>query len=208
LTGAMPRTNITLILDLETRLVTVVKSFTRFHKRHPYLVDSTYDFGAIDLPGYPLPKKRHGFTTDLVGKRVHWHYAPEFSIVHVYYHPNYIRGYFLPEALKKMKPQQPADVEAWMENPYDEKGAFIKVRDGLYLVNIIEQSMARRGKNGNSLLFLMNTVRVHDVGRSFGHSDKIGADGYLAPENYMLSAYGDFIHSDGEYENKPPFYVV
>ncbi len=207
LKGVKPRTNITLILDLETRLVTVVRTYTRYSERYPTLVDSDFEFGAIDMPGFPLPKKRHGYTTDLVGKRIHWHYSPEFSIVHVYYHTNYVRATFTPEALMLLKPSTPEQREGWALNPYDEKATYIKVRDGLYIVSIIEQSMARRGLPGNSLLFLMDTVRVHDVGRSFGHSGQFGGEGYL-PENYLFAAYGDFVHSDGEIESKPPFYTV
>ncbi|MDR1531616.1 MAG: NAD(P)H-binding protein [Clostridiales bacterium] len=207
LTGAEPRTNVVLVLDLQTRLVTVARSYTRYSLRYPTLVDTDFDFGAIDLPDFPLPKKRHGYTTDLVGKRIHWHYSPEFSIVHVYYHPNYIRATFTPEALKRMPPAAPEQREGWLENPYDEKAAYIKVRDGLYIVSIIEQSMARRGLPGNSLLFLMDTERVHDVGRSFGHTGQFGGEGYL-PENYLFGAYGEFVYSDGGLESKPPFYTV
>ncbi|MDR1061993.1 MAG: molybdenum cofactor biosynthesis F family protein [Clostridiales bacterium] len=207
LSGEKPRTNLVLILDLETRLATAVRTFTRFNERCPTLVDSEFDFGAIDMPGFPLPKKRHAYTTDLVGKRIHWHYSPEFSIVHVYYHPNYIRATFTPEALERMAPPTPEQREGWLENPYDEKAAYVKVRDGMYIVSIVEQSMARRGLPGNSLLFLMDTRRVHDVGRSFGHTGQFGGEGYL-PENYMFSAYGEFVRSDGELEAPPPFYSV
>jgi putative NADH-flavin reductase len=207
LKGVKPRTNITLIIDMETRLVTQVRTYTRYSEKYPTLVDSDYDFGAIDMPGYPLPKKRHGYTTDLVGKRIHWHYSPEFSIVHCYYHPNYVRATFLPEALKKLAPTTPEQREGWANHPYDEKAAYIKVREGLYVVGFTEQSMARRGLPGNSLLFLMNTMRVHDVGRSFGHTGQFGGEGYL-PENYLFGAYGEFVESDGEFESKPPFYNI
>jgi hypothetical protein len=207
LSGVKPRTNITAVFDLETRLVTVARTYTRYSERYPTLVDTDFDFGALDMPNFSLPKKRHGYTTDLVGKRIEWHYGPEFSIIHVYYHPQYVRATFTPEALKRLPPSTPEQREGWLEHPYDEKAAYIKVNDGLYIVSIIEQSMARRGLPGNSLLFLMDTHRLHDVGRSFGHTGQFGGEGYL-PENYMFAAYGEFVDSDGGIEAPPPFYAV
>ncbi|MCE5342840.1 MAG: hypothetical protein LLF96_04520, partial [Eubacteriales bacterium] len=72
-----------------------------------------------------------------------------------------------------------------------------------------EQSMARRGVVGNSLLFLMDTDRLHDVGRSFGHTGQFGGQGYH-PENYLFGAYGEFVtaNGDGELDNDPPYYTV
>lgn len=205
--GITPRINISLVLDLQTRLVTICRAYTGHNARQPYLVDLDFYFGAIEMPGFALPKKRHGYTTDLIGKRIVWHYNPGFSVVHVYYHPNYIRGTFLPEDASR-RPAIPPEMRAgWDENPYDEKGAFIKVREGLYIVSIYEQSKARRQLASSNLLFLMNTNRVHDVGRSFGHSPHL-VDGKIPPENYLFTAFGEFVYSDGEVEAPPPFYVV
>ena len=207
LTGVTPRTNITLLLDTMTRLVSVVNTWTGLKKEYPTLCDFRFDFGAIDMPGYPLPKKRHGYTTDLIGKRIHWHYGPNWSIIHVYYHPNYMRGTFTPEALARMEPPTPEQAAAWKENPYDEKTAFVKMREGLYAVTCVEQSMSRSGRVGNSLLFMMDTKRLHDVGRSFGHSGQFGGAGYI-PENYLFGAYGEFVESDPEdpINSRPWFY--
>ncbi len=209
LSGVHHRTNMTLILDLQTRLVTVVKTFVGHDKRYPTLCDHDFDFGAIDLPGFELPKKRHGYTTDLVGKRIQWHYNPGFAIVHVYYHPRYVRGTFTREAAKLLKPSTPEQQEAWLNNPYDEPAVYVKIRHNMYVVAFIEQSMARRGGIGNSLLFLMNTDRLHDVGRSFGHSGQFGGTEYQ-PENYLFGAYGEWMTADGDeqYDNDPPFYNV
>ena len=199
LSGFSPRTNISLILDMEQRLVTFVRTYTGFHEKYPYLVESDYDFGAIDIAGFPLPAKRHGYTTDLVGKRVLWNYGPKLSIVHVYYNPNYIRITF------------PADLKSqdWREGieryPYDEPTTYIKIKDGIYAVSVIEKNRSRRGETGNSLLFLMDMVRVHDVGRSFGNTPS--SSGAIRPENYLFAAYGDFVYSDGIIESKKNVYI-
>jgi hypothetical protein len=193
-TDVIPRTNITLIIDLEQRLVTFVRSIVGFNQKYPTLIECVFDFGAIDIAGFPLPKKRHEYTTDLIGKRIHWHYSPEFSIVHVYCNPTHIRVTFI----EGTGPSVEAMAE--MNNaPYDEKACYIKIKDGIYFVSAVEQDMARRGLPGNSLLFLMDIKRVHDVGRSFGHSGQFGGTGYL-PENYLFGAYGEFVYSDGVLE--------
>ena len=209
LTGVTPRTNITLFLDTMTRLVTVVTTWTGLKPQYPTLCDDKFEFGAIDTGDLPLPKKRHRYTMDLVGKRIHWHYGPDFSIIHVYYHTNFCRGTFTPERLAKMPPPTPESRAAWKENPYDEKATYVKMREGLYAVSFVEQSMARSGRVGNSLLFMMNTDRLHDVGRSFGHSGQFGGTGYL-PENYLFGAYGEWVTNDGgdTLDDDPPFYQV
>lgn len=199
-----PRTNLTLVLDMEQRLVTFVRTYTGHNKKYPYLVESEYDFGAIDIPGFPLPKKRHGYTADLVGKRVNWNYSPTMSIVHVYYSQNFIRATFLPgHTPPEVETQEVReDIE---RNPYDEPTAYIKIKEGIYVVSVLEQHRARRGDTGNSLLFLMDLIRVHDVGRSFGNTPP--SSGAIRPENYLFAAYGDFVYSDGVIESQKSAYL-
>jgi uncharacterized protein len=203
LTGVAPRTNLTLILDLEQRLVTFVRTYTGFNAKYPYLVESDFDFGAIDLPGFTLPQKRHSFTTDLVGKRALWSYGPRASLVHVYYSPNYIRATFAP-GRKPPEPATPEEREDWEKHPYDEPAAYIKIKEGIYVISVLEQRRAFRGDTGNSLLFLMDMIRVHDVGRSFGHGPI--RNGKAETENYLFAAYGDFVYSDGVLEARPSVY--
>jgi hypothetical protein len=196
--GLKPRTGITLILDLEQNLVSKVTARTRFDPKYPTLCEDQVVFGAIARPGLPLPAIRHGFTKDLTGKRIHWHYSPELEIIHVYYH-EHRQCVTFPEG--KSWGDVPVDVwNAILEaNPYDEPAWYVKIKERVYLVSVIEENMARRGMGGNSLLFLMDAERVHDVGRSFGHAGQ--APDYR-PENYIFGAYGDFVFSDGILEAK------
>lgn len=85
--------------------------------------------------------------------------------------------------------------------PYDEPAHYIKIKPGLYLVSCQEKNMASRGRTGNSLLFLIDTRRVHDVGRSFGHAGS--ETGKVHPENYIFGAFGEFVPSDGVLESQP-----
>ncbi|MDR0999942.1 MAG: MoaF N-terminal domain-containing protein [Clostridiales bacterium] len=204
LADAPPRVNITLVLDAPQRLVTMVITKTDYDEQYPYMCESEYFFGYIDTPGYPAPKHRHAFTADLVGKRIHWHYNPGLEIIHVYYCTDYCRVTFPPATA--WGDASPEEWEAMLERaPYDEKAAYIKVRDGLYLVSVLEQNMSRRGLTGNSLLFLIDAKRVHDVGRSFGHAGL--QEGNVHGENYIFGAYGNFVYSDGKLEAKPNIYL-
>ena len=204
LAAVAPRTNLTLILDVSERLLTLVKTIAAYDPQYPYLCDSEFVFGAIHIPGFDLPEKRHAYTSDLLGKRIHWHYSPQLEIIHVYYATDYMRIAF-PE--KKIWNTLREDFADWIERePYDEKAAFIKVRDGLYIVSCVEQNKSKRGETGNSMLFLIDTVRVHDVGRSFGYTGL--QEGKVHPENYVFGAYGNFIYSDGVLESKPNVYLA
>jgi hypothetical protein len=196
--GLKPRTNITLVLDLEQNLVSKVTTRTEFDPKYPTLCENEVAFGAIARSGLPLPQARHGFTQELLGKRILWHYSPELEIIHVYYN-EHRQCVTFPEG--KGWGDIPADEwNAILEaNPYDEPAWYVKIKDHIYLVSVTEQNMARRGMGGNSLLFLLDAERVHDVGRSFGHAGQ--APDYQ-PENYIFGAYGDFVFSDGILEAK------
>ncbi|MDR1766795.1 MAG: NAD(P)H-binding protein [Lachnospiraceae bacterium] len=199
-----PRTNLTLVVDYEQGLVTLVNCYTHHHSLYPYLIDAEYDFGYIVQEGKEPPRARHGFTTDLVGKRIKWTYSPYFSIVHVYYHANYMRVTFDPA---DMREPDPVMMEEMRQNPYDEKTWYIKIKEGVYLVNCSEQNMSRRGRTGNSMLFLEDLKRMHDVGRSFGHATD-PATGEVHGENYIFGAYGKWMESDGSVESLPNVYVA
>ncbi|MBQ6383387.1 MAG: MoaF N-terminal domain-containing protein [Clostridia bacterium] len=201
--GRKPRTNITLVLDTGDRLVTMVETVVGYHPKFPYMVDSQFTFGALEVPGYPLPERRHKYTADLLGKRIHWHYGPDMEIIHVYYATDYIRV-----TMPEKTGWGDRDRKSWDElverEPYDEPAHYIKIKPGLYLVSCQEKNMACRGWTGNSLLFLIDTRRVHDVGRSFGHAGS--ETGKIHPENYIFGAFGEFVPSDGVLESQPNLY--
>jgi putative NADH-flavin reductase len=202
LEGAVPRSGITVVLDTEQSLVTVLKAQTRFDLQLPTLCRHEIAFGYIALSGRPAPLIRHHYTADLVGKRIHWHYSPTLEIIHVYYNTTHHRVTFPPGKGWGDIPAEIflADLEA---HPYDESAAYIKIRESRYLVTVVERNLAKRGMGGNSLAFLIDTERVHDVGRSFGHA---GSFPDYDKENYIFGAYGDWAYSDGELEAKPYAY--
>ncbi len=193
-TGAEPRTGVTLVLDCEQSLVTAVIARQGTNRRYPEMVTNEIIFGAIKNSGTALPKKRHGFTGDLTGLRITWRYSPEVGMTHVYYCPHYIRAAFPGQNTIVSDPAG--------GHPYDENCAYVKIKEHIYLVSFLENNMTIQGGIGNNMLILMNTARLHDVGRSFGlHRDR-------TPENYMFSAIGAWAESDGGIEAAPSKYRV
>ncbi len=185
--GAVPRTGVSLVLDLQQSLVTAVIAHSGTSRRFPNLVTNEILFGAIKTEGRPLPKKRHGFTSDLVGTRIRWRYnANGFQVTHVYFDANYIR---VPLPRKDDKSDF---ARAMRENPYDERCYYIKIKKNIYLLSFLESNMTYRGRTGNNMLVLMDISRLHDCGRSFG----LGGTGL--PENYMFSAIGTWIEAEDE----------
>ncbi|MCR4777458.1 MAG: NAD(P)H-binding protein [Lachnospiraceae bacterium] len=194
--GAVPRRGITIILDLEHNLLTVVKAYQGVSKRFPDLVTNDIQFGAIKVDGQELPLKRHGFTSDLVGKRIAWTYFPGMTVTHVYFDANYIRV-----PVSKGEPRNPME-RAFREFPYDERAYYVKISDHVYMVSFLESHLTYRGKIGNNMLVLMNTDRLHDVGRSFG----LGGEGKT--ENYCFTAIGTWKEHDGYTEGLPSKYRI
>jgi len=162
--GSKPPRAMNLVLDLGTGLVTQCDA----HLGVPGAaieVGREFRFGRVAGAGEDIPL--HGFTTELVGKAVTWHYgggAPD--VRHIYTMPLYytyimIRG-----------------DQCWTaSNPAD----YIKIRDDLYVFSFVEERQA-----GLQSLFLINMKEIHDVGAFFGVSVKgiscktLGAVGELA----------------------------
>lgn len=192
--GAEPRTGVTLVLDRAQSLVTAVIARQGVNRRYPDMVTNEVIFGAVKQPGMALPRKRHGFTGDLNGLRITWRYSPEVGMTHVYYCSSYIRAAF--------PGQNTIVADPAGEHPYDENCTYVKIKEHIYLVSFLENNMTIQGGIGNNMLILINTARLHDVGRSFGlHRDR-------TPENYMFSAIGSWTESDGGIESAPSKYRV
>ena len=75
LSGTKLHTCVTLVLDEVQSLVTMAVSRIGFYPNRPRLAVVDYIFGAIRVQGQPLPMKRHGFTRELVDKKITWHYS-------------------------------------------------------------------------------------------------------------------------------------
>ncbi len=209
ITGVEPRLGLTLILDDENRLVTVIEGRQGMNPKFPYLVEIHAHFGAVLVPGEELNPKRHGYTTDLVGRAVLWTYSPSFRIIHVYRTERYY-NVAMPAPTGKPSEKDLADAAAMAESfrgylDATEPALYIKIKEGIYVFAFAEQNLEKRTgplTRGNSLAFLMNFHRMYDVGRSFG------TNAQQQPENYCFGAYGAEVPFPEEYRNFQSGYYV
>lgn len=151
--GLWPPTCVDLVLDLETGYATVVIAQLGGDER-PREAVHTICFGEIVGIPHPADAEPHGYTTDLIGKAIHWE-MPTFTkkppIKHIYLSPLYYGIFMTREDGTCYMAADPAD--------------YICIRENLYLVSVIE---ARR--SGIQLNFLINTDLLEDVVGHFGIS--------------------------------------
>jgi len=207
--GVTPRLGLTLILDDENDLVTVIEGRQGMNPKFPYLVEIHAHFGAVLRPDGSLNEKRHGYTTDMVGRAVLWTYSPSFRIIHVYRTERYYNVTMpipekapTPEELEESKAL--ADSFAGYKDP-TEPALYIRIKKGIYVFAFAEQNLEKftgPRTRGNSLAFLMNLERMTDVGRSFGTN----AD--QQPENYCFGAYGAEIPFPEQFKDFQSEYYV
>ena len=151
--GLWPPTCVDLVLDLETGYATVVIAQLGGDER-PREAVHTIRFGEITGIPHPADAEPHGYTTDLIGKAIHWE-MPAFTkkppIKHIYLSPLYYGIFMTREDGTCYMAADPAD--------------YLRIRGNLYLVSVIE---ARR--SGIQLNFLINTDLLEDVVGHFGIS--------------------------------------
>lgn len=195
ISSAESHAGLTLALDLREMLVTCVKASMEGKTGNSARFTKTEIItGAVRRADGTVTCKRHYFTGDLVGKAICWTYDPNFSIIHTYPTERYekpILVYYHDDrnepVIKAM--EDPNAVLPWPEvsaSPVD----WLKLRDGIYLLNIIEIShpeMLEEPKK-NCLTFIFDLKRMHNFGRAFGFTE-----GDHAPENYVFTAFGKFV---------------
>ncbi len=194
----------TYVLDLSAWLVTRVYARQRVIPGRDRMTIAEIQFGAIKRDGEDLPAVRHGYTTDLVGKKATWHYANGFINTHIYYDANYYRI-----KVEQTPPPNPSmtsvekelaekDDAVWKDWFFDEPTRYIKISDNLYLISFIEENLnkANPKKGGSNFLVLINIKEGFDVCRSFTHTLN------QIPEWGLSKAYGDVVQ-DEEWEKRP-----
>ncbi len=164
-----PRSNHTFIIDMEQGLVTFLRCSIGENPYYPYLIDSHWSFGYIVEEGKEhTDRRRHGFTDDVAGTSVRWHYGHAMSTVHVYHNSNWYRIRYSNQAgtnaISSMMHSLPGS---------DEPSDYIKIKEGMYVVSATEQNMekilgAKMGFRSDTLLFLDNWNRMYSVGRGYG----------------------------------------
>ncbi|MCQ2511770.1 MAG: MoaF N-terminal domain-containing protein [Lachnospiraceae bacterium] len=201
-----PRTGITLVVDLQTELVTMALGRIGTNPKFPGIPSISYVFGAIRRADGTISHTRHGYTTELMGKSISWNYG-YFDIAHVYATEHYYRITFSPRGLARVykgRPEMRSSSKMSYVEPgdtYEDYFTPIKIRDRIYLVGIIEDTKARKIGNGNSILVLMNLDEMHDVGRSFG-SNREGGTG-----NNTLGAFGVWVDATEIMSRKSSLFI-
>ena len=211
LSESKPVTHITLVWDEDTRLLTCVKAVLGADTQRPRLVENQVFFGAQKLPHEPLPEARHGYTKELLGKRIVWRYNPNDEVMHCYCGEDYFRlGLTKRTLAENASEEAKAHYQRFLERQsiypvYEEPAYYIKLRDGFYLYSVTEKNINRLlpDQGGNQLLILLNALRVRYIGRVFG----LHADGTL--ENDFIGAIGRFWPEPDEAEALPyPTYPI
>lgn len=202
-----PRLGISLVLDLVQDLVTMVLAHLYVNPKIPGMPSSDYVFGAIMREDGSVSGIRHGFTTDLMGKSISWNYG-YFDIAHVYATEHYYRVSFTARGLARAYRGRPELRKGGMggrtpspQDVYEDYLTPIKIRDRIYLVDLLETVKAKTQGHGNSILVVMNLDEMHDVGRSFG-SNSEGGNG-----NNTLGAFGVFHDASSVLEKKSTLYI-
>ena len=210
------------VLDTEQRLVTLDIMEWYYEKDLDHLIRNTPSFGAIDVPGFPLPAIRHHLSTRMAGKHIFWHYNPGHVLQHIYHSPRAIRAstgdgltpletqrnrmkYLLESPNPEDRAEAEKSIEAFRQRetyyPLFEEPCFhVWIKENLNLFCFVEEIMCRRSPNhdqgGGGLLLLQDIERLLEVGVSFS-----------ANGSNMVSAYGDSNENDDPFDTLPTPYA-
>ena len=210
------------VLDTEQRLVTLDIMEWYYEKDLDHLIRNTPSFGAIDVPGLPLPAIRHHLSTRMAGKHIFWHYNPGHVLQHIYHSPRAIRAstgdgltpletqrnrmkYLLESPNPEDRAEAEKSIEAFRQRetyyPLFEEPCFhVWIKENLNLFCFVEEIMCRRSPNhdqgGGGLLLLQDIERLLEVGVSFSAN---GAN--------MVSAYGDSNENGDPFDTLPTPYA-
>lgn len=196
----------TYVLDMSQRLVTQVLCKKGLNPKNRHIMDRKYIFGAIKLPGYRLPYKRHTFTCINQGTTVQWRWAPELFTKHAYLESTWYRITWDDDG----EAAEDFDTTNEMLPSTDEHARFIKIKDNLILFSLTEEMEERclgdiQHFRCDNLTLLQNYDRMYHVGRGFG--DGV-VDGKPIHIRTPLCAYGSPIELPDEFLNaKNPFTV-
>ncbi|MBR3305370.1 MAG: MoaF N-terminal domain-containing protein [Christensenellaceae bacterium] len=200
-----PRRGTTIVLDTRESLVTVCYAELGRDPKFPRMPSTEIVFGGVVRPDGTVPRIRHGYTADMVGTSIDWNYGT-FNIAHVYQSERFYRVAFTPRALERIMRNSPDMMAGSDGRPperkiYEDYAEYIKIRDGLYAVSLLETNLARRNDHGNSLFFLMDLKELHDCGRAFGTNGE-GLD-----ENYTFGAFGAWYDASREMSLESMYYI-
>jgi hypothetical protein len=172
LTGDPDHRCLTNAVDFSNGLVTCVDAQIG-NWRTEWEVGNRAIFGTLDYPGVTPPLvRRHGFTTDLVGKSFTWAYSDTMGSIHVYSSPeSYSWTIFQGNN---------AGGATWSSPCF-----YVKLRDDAYLFCWVEENC-----NGSQGTMVFNPRIMHDAGYFYGASEN----------GVQLSVMGAYARTAGSFD--------
>ena len=130
-------------------------------------------FGVLEMDGIQPPLyRRHGRTTEMLGRCITYSYAPGLVSMHLYSTPNTVSWIIF-------TPDQHGGLE------WSGPGDFVKIRDGIYFMYWLEEAC-----NGTLGTILLNLNIMHDAGIGYN----CGAKGL------NMSAIGAIVRHAGKFD--------
>jgi hypothetical protein len=176
LTGSAPLRNLSPAVDFTTGLVSCIDARLGC-EIGAWQVAHKAQFGVLIADGITPPAvRRHGFTTDLVGKAFSWTYSDFMKSIHVYSSPeSYSWTIMLDNGAGGFMWSSPC--------------IYIKLRDDAYLMSWTEDDC-----NGNQGTIVFNPRIMHDAGFFFGIA------GEANPPDMHLTTTGALARSLGTFD--------
>ena len=130
-------------------------------------------FGVLEMDGIQPPMyRRHGRTTEMLGRCITYSYAPGLTSMHLYSTPNTASWIiFTPDGHGGMEWSGPAD--------------FVKIRDGIYFMCWLEEAC-----NGTLGTILLNLNIMHDAGIGY----------FCGSKGLDMSQIGAIVRHAGKFE--------
>jgi hypothetical protein len=160
---SFPTEAFTFVIDLENGLVTLVHANVGGFYR-PREVDRDFHFGYIVGIADEPPEKLHGFTKEMEGMIIDWHYDKQNLAVgrHIYVNHQYKFDRII--------------INGETINCAGMISDYVKIRPRIYIMSWVETNT--QGVQGTVLMNLTNPSRYHDVGCFFGVNRKGTLDSY------------------------------
>ena len=194
------------VLDLAQRLVTRLISRKGVNPLNWHYIGREYVFGAIRVPGYRLPYKRHCFTSEHLGTRVQWRWSPRLYTQHAYLESNFYRITWD----EGSEASSDFDETSVILPSTDEVAQYIKIKDKMVLLSLTEEIAERyEGEKQtfrcDNLTLLQNYDRMYQVGRGYGN---VIFRNKLSHVHILIASYGSPVELPERFLEAPnPFTV-
>lgn len=194
------------VLDFAQRLVTRLICKKGVNPKDWHFISKDYAFGAVYVPGYRLPYKRHCFTAVHMGTTVKWQWSPLLYTKHAYLESDYYRITWDDGS----EASDDFDETGVILPSTDEVARYVKIKDRMILLSLTEEIAERlEGERQmfrcDNLTLLQNYDRMYQVGRGYGN---VIFRGKLSHVHIPIAAYGSPIELPASFlEAENPFTV-